>query len=222
MTTGNESKETCHKALSDYTVKELVQLVEQRPHFTHDVLTVIAAKYFELDHSWSAANRENHELKQYIEKVQHDRALLVLPTPDPESDGFADFVESLKHGGVFTLPDTMSIERLDRFTFNGYQDEASRTANGNGGFDRELTNYGLGIAGEAGEVADLIKKCVFHQHDLSTDEIVKELGDVLWYIANIARLTGVPLEMVARRNIEKLKERYPDGFSIAASRDRKE
>lgn len=67
----------------------------------------------------------------------------------------------------------------------------------------------LGLAGEAGEVADTIKKAVFHRHGLDQDKLVKELGDVLWYLAALASKLGVSLDEVAERNIAKLKERCP-------------
>lgn len=100
---------------------------------------------------------------------------------------------------------------------NEYQDLARRTANKH---DGELVNYGLGIAGEAGEVADLIKKSQFHGHDVEKDEIKKELGDVMWYVSNIARLAGLSLEEIAQGNIDKLKRRYPSGFSTERSINR--
>lgn len=85
-----------------------------------------------------------------------------------------------------------------------------------------MANYGLGIAGEVGEVADLVKKSLFHGHKIDQESIKKELGDVLWYMAQLARLAGITLEDVAVANIEKLKERYPDGFSVEASINRKD
>lgn len=102
---------------------------------------------------------------------------------------------------------------------NEYQEISTRTANKH---DYELANYGLGIAGEAGEVAELVKKAVFHGHDIPKEKIKKELGDVLWYLSNIARLAGMTLEEVATANIEKLMERYPNGFSKERSINRKE
>lgn len=102
---------------------------------------------------------------------------------------------------------------------NEYQQLAERTAPTH---DNELLNYGLGITGEAGEVADLIKKSMFHGHKISKDEIAKELGDTLWYLSQIARLAGLTLEEVATKNIQKLAKRYPEGFSSEASINREE
>lgn len=86
----------------------------------------------------------------------------------------------------------------------------------------ELLNGALGLTGEAGEVADSIKKFIFHGHDMDRDGLIKELGDVCWYLALLCHAIDVPLEEVMTRNIEKLKKRYPEGFSESASINRKE
>lgn len=99
-----------------------------------------------------------------------------------------------------------------------YQQAAARTANEH---EYELANYGLGITGEAGEVADLIKKGVFHGHELDREELKKELGDVMWYVANVARLAGFSLSEIAASNVMKLQKRYPEGFSEQDSINRK-
>jgi len=80
----------------------------------------------------------------------------------------------------------------------------------------------LGLAGEAGEVADTIKKAVFHRHALDRDELIKELGDVLWYAAALCTKLGVPMSEVMERNIAKLQQRYPDGYSSERSIHRSE
>jgi NTP pyrophosphatase (non-canonical NTP hydrolase) len=112
-----------------------------------------------------------------------------------------------------------NLRSESKLKLNEYQSTSSRTANPHEG---ELTNYGLGIAGEAGEVADLIKKAVFHGHKIEKEKIKKELGDVLWYTGQVARLAGITLEEVATANIEKLMKRYPEGFSSEASINRAE
>lgn len=105
--------------------------------------------------------------------------------------------------------------------FNEYQDLAEHTA-GQSDTKERYCNFGLGIAGEAGEVADYIKKVIYHEHQLDINKLNKELGDVLWYIATIASTAGLTLEEVAIVNIKKLKERYPEGFSPEASKNRLE
>ncbi len=103
-------------------------------------------------------------------------------------------------------------------TLNGYQALARRTM-----VDkcRNLCNAGLGLAGESGEVAELIKKHCFQGHALDESKLIEELGDVLWYIALTAEIQGVQLADIARRNIEKLKKRYPYGYRDEDSVNRK-
>ena len=86
----------------------------------------------------------------------------------------------------------------------------------------ELLNGALGLTGEAGEVADLIKKHIFHGHDLTPEELVKELGDVCWYLALISHACGISIEHIMNENVEKLRKRYPDGFSVEKSLHRAE
>lgn len=91
---------------------------------------------------------------------------------------------------------------------NDYQKLASRTAvKGN---RAELV---IGLVEEAGEVAGCLKKALFHGHTVDNDKLTKELGDVLWYLSSIALEYGIELEEVAAKNIEKLRKRYPNGFT---------
>ena len=83
-----------------------------------------------------------------------------------------------------------------------------------------LAIAGLGLAGEAGEVVDYLKKVVGHGHKLDRDKLVKELGDVLWYVAEICSAINADMSDVAQQNIDKLKARYPDGFSSERSINR--
>lgn len=76
----------------------------------------------------------------------------------------------------------------------------------------DLQCIGLGIAGEAGEVADEIKKVKYHGKTLDWDVLDKEVGDVLWYIQCYANLRGTTIPQLINKNMEKLEKRYPQGF----------
>jgi NTP pyrophosphatase (non-canonical NTP hydrolase) len=78
----------------------------------------------------------------------------------------------------------------------------------------------IGLSGEAGEVAELVKKGIFHQHGIDPEKMKKELGDVLWYAAGLATQFGFTLEDVMAANVEKLKARFPDGYSAERSKVR--
>ncbi|MGK9043950.1 nucleoside triphosphate pyrophosphohydrolase family protein [Mammaliicoccus vitulinus] len=88
--------------------------------------------------------------------------------------------------------------------------------------EQSLINGALGLTGEAGEVADIVKKHVFHGHDIDEQELKKELGDVLWYIACCATALDMNLNDIGMFNIEKLKRRYPNGFTKEDSLNRKD
>lgn len=85
--------------------------------------------------------------------------------------------------------------------------------------EQTLDMCALGL-GEAGEVQNLIKKHLYHGHDLDIAKVLDELGDVLWYIAVMAEVLGFDLSYVAELNVNKLKKRYPKGFSEVDSINR--
>ncbi len=103
-----------------------------------------------------------------------------------------------------------------------YQQLAARTLGRDRTHEQQLSNAALGLTGEAGEVAELIKKHLFHATPLDHDALVKELGDCLWYIAAFATVLDLSLGDIAQRNVEKLRRRYPDGFDSERSRNRVE
>lgn len=80
---------------------------------------------------------------------------------------------------------------------------------------RLLALYGLGITGEAGEVADEIKKLLFHGKPLDVKILLAECGDVLWYIDRILLSIGYTIEEALLANDAKLADRYPGGWDAA-------
>lgn len=70
----------------------------------------------------------------------------------------------------------------------------------------------LGLAGEVGEVVDLVKKGIYHQQGIDRSAIKKELGDVLWYLSALCQQMDFTLEEVMQHNIDKLKARFPEGY----------
>ena len=102
-------------------------------------------------------------------------------------------------------------------TFDEYQQQALTTALYT---DDEMTNLAisaLGVAGEAGEVADKMKKVLAYDRGVMTEEIRaefgKELGDVLWYVAVMAQQLGMPLDSIAQKNLDKLASRKERGVT---------
>lgn len=106
-------------------------------------------------------------------------------------------------------------------TLNEYQKAAERTSGNLTSWDK-VRNGCYGLNGEAGECIDILKKTEFQGHDFDPMKMVDELGDVLWYVAQLATGLGVTLEYVAQHNVDKLLARYPDGFDSEKSIHRKE
>lgn len=102
-------------------------------------------------------------------------------------------------------------------TINEYQELAMRTLNPDLNKKDVLINSVMGLCGESGEAIDIVKKWMAQGHDLDRDHLIKELGDIAWYLAEAATVLDVSLEEVLQGNIDKLKNRYPDGFSAEKS-----
>lgn len=96
-------------------------------------------------------------------------------------------------------------------TIREYQEKAARTIN-RGLTLEDQTRHGLfGLAAEAGEVLSLYQK-TYQGHEINRDELMHEIGDCLWMLAEIATANGMELDAIAAGNIAKLVARYPDGF----------
>lgn len=105
---------------------------------------------------------------------------------------------------------------------NDYQRLAMTTLNP--ALDKKdvLINSVMGLCGESGEAIDVVKKWLAQGHELDRAHLAKELGDVAWYLAEAATALDIPLEDILRANLDKLKARYPEGFSARNSIERAE
>ena len=108
---------------------------------------------------------------------------------------------------------------------NDYQKLAARTLIDKPGFDISDNEImviwtALGLAGEAVEVVECVKKGVLHRHGIDKEKLAKEIGDSLWYIAGLCTTLGLNMAEVMQSNIEKSEVRYPNGFSPDDSKRR--
>jgi NTP pyrophosphatase (non-canonical NTP hydrolase) len=106
---------------------------------------------------------------------------------------------------------------------NDYQKLAARTIPVDKDKNVRLAEFTIGICEESGETAGVIKKVVFHHHPFDVErarKFIEESGDVLWHIAALATEFGITIEEIACYNLEKLRTRYPDGYSDIASQKR--
>lgn len=96
-------------------------------------------------------------------------------------------------------------------TLNDYQEAARHTQNTNLSRDEQERHALYGLAAEVGEIHGLFQK-QYQGHPISATNLADELGDLLWFLAELADARGVSLDWIAKRNISKLRARYPRGF----------
>lgn len=102
---------------------------------------------------------------------------------------------------------------------NEYQELAARTINPRL-YDYEIEQHAIhGLAGEVGELHSIYQKC-YQGHDFDEEHAKKELGDLLWFVAEYCTAMNWELKEVMELNIEKLMKRYPDGFEDVKSINR--
>ncbi len=114
------------------------------------------------------------------------------------------------------------LEHLRRAYMNtdSYQNAVLRTESHINKHYPRILHACLGLAGEAGECVDLVKKHLFQGHPLDKQKLADELGDVAWYLALAADSIGYDLDDILKLNIEKLRKRYPNGFEVEKSVNR--
>ncbi len=80
-----------------------------------------------------------------------------------------------------------------------------------------MVHASMGIAGEAGEVVDAIKKHWVNGKPLDKENVLEECGDILFYVSGLLSLCGFTMDDAMRHNMEKLSKRYPQGYNDAAA-----
>ena len=98
-----------------------------------------------------------------------------------------------------------------------YQELAKLTAKKFDNPEIEISTWGLGVTGEAGDIASCIKKTFAHKNDVK-EGIKENIGDMFWYSAMICNFFNWNMDEILQQNIEKLKKRYPQGFTIEDAR----
>ena len=119
-----------------------------------------------------------------------------------------------------------------KFMFNGnvnepakndldvFQEEALRCMRNDLPYEAICSNMCMGLAGETGETVDIFKKHIYQGKDLDINDVIEEIGDILWYIANLCNVNKITMKECMESNVEKLRKRYPNGFSIKDALER--
>lgn len=122
-----------------------------------------------------------------------------------------------------SVGESLEVTHIYTMSFADYQQRVKETSNGDFESKKdEIQSWIMGIHGEAGEITEIFKKHFYHGHELDIPKVKSEIGDLLWYLSALCDSVGVTLEEVAKINIKKLKNRYPDGFDIEKSINRDE
>lgn len=83
-----------------------------------------------------------------------------------------------------------------------------------------LLHMTIGVAGEAGEVLDCVKKHIIYNQPLDLEWLVEELGDIEFYLQGIRNAVGIPRQYIIEKNVEKLQKRYPVQYTDAKALSR--
>ena len=157
------------------------------------------------------ARQENKGIEKYGQRLEDNDTLSTDQRIEHLEEELIDALKYCEH---------LKMSVRDSLTANDYQRLAMRTAGQDQG--QFLDNAIMGLCGEVGECADIVKKHHFQGHELDCEKLIDELSDVCWYVALLATALGARLEDVMLHNVEKLKKRYPDGFSKERSIHREE
>lgn len=101
---------------------------------------------------------------------------------------------------------------MKEINFKDYQEFAHIGIHPFGKEKNQVVGFALGLGGEAGEVLDIIKKREYRGKEIPDERIKEELGDVMWYIANLCNELHFDLGEVLTDNMNKLIKRYPEAY----------
>ena len=103
-----------------------------------------------------------------------------------------------------------------------FQREARRSLRDDLPYEAICSNMCMGLAGEIGEVIDIMKKHIYQGKELDITDVIEEVGDVLWYIANFCNVNNITMDECMESNIKKLRKRFPNGFTTKDANERKD
>ena len=103
-----------------------------------------------------------------------------------------------------------------------FQREARKSLRDDLPYEAMCSNMCMGLAGEIGEVIDIMKKHIYQGKELDITDVIEEVGDVLWYIANFCNVNNITMDECMESNIKKLRKRFPNGFTTKDANERKD
>ncbi|PGM38511.1 hypothetical protein CN945_01205 [Bacillus thuringiensis] len=200
--------------------------------FTHIKEDTVFAYWCEHYPTWMPLDRivAVEDIITHDTKEQNPSAAQELSVQQ-ESANFAHAaVQGIINAHAIKLEEDILKELKEPFTFSDFDSSVARTWKKQD-FKDAVSNAALGLTGESGEVADLIKKGIYHgrgfdnfgdEKTIRSVDVKDELSDILFYVSAMAQEFGFTLEDIAKHNREKLEKRFPEGFSTEASAQKKD
>lgn len=102
-----------------------------------------------------------------------------------------------------------------------FQRVSTRTLNKELSKEQAISNMIFGANGELGEVTDILKKHLYQGHRINKIHLAEEIGDTLFYIVNLCTIYNLDVEDILQGNVDKLKKRYKNGFTVEESINRR-
>ena len=155
------------------------------------------------------ARQESKGMEKYGEPLEENTTLTTTQRIEHLQEELIDALKYCEH---------LKVVSNDGITANDYQRACLRTATSDK--SEWLENAIYGIIGEAGEIVDLVKKHKWQGHELDREALILEGGDCAWYLSLLMSAVDCTLGEMYEKNIEKLKRRYPEGFSKERSVNR--
>ena len=155
------------------------------------------------------ARQESKGMEKYGEPLEENTTLTTTQRIEHLQEELIDALKYCEH---------LKVVSNDGITANDYQRACLRTAISDK--SEWLENAIYGIIGEAGEIVDLVKKHKWQGHELDREALILEGGDCAWYLSLLMSAVDCTLGEMYEKNIEKLKRRYPEGFSKERSVNR--
>lgn len=208
--------ESLHEALDTYGGDEgISEVFEERDRLTDENRALKAELRVNLGNPYWVnickmnARQESKGMEKYGEPLEENTTLTTTQRIEHLQEELIDALKYCEH---------LKVVSNDGITANDYQRACLRTATSDK--SEWLENAIYGIIGEAGEIVDLVKKHKWQGHELDREALILECGDLAWYQSLLMSAIDCTLGEAYKKNIEKLKKRYPEGFSKERSVNR--
>lgn len=192
---------------------ENLELVTQLENVKHTIESGRARYAKGCESGKALLNEDEVKLVRYLRKNGWSQQQVFSLFKDMKNENTVSrVVTGARYGVVPDAADVISI----------YPMLVTKVANQDLPKDERIKNAAMGLCGEAGEASDLLKKYFYQGADLDVNDLILELGDVMFYICWLCNEFEVDFAELCYANMDKLTKRYPDGFDPIRANNRAE